>query len=67
MTEQLPDDGGYRLRFHPAWTDFPGSDVAADTRRMNAFIEEQVRAMPEQYYWVHKRFKTRPPGEARFY
>ena len=67
VTEQLPDDGGYRLRFHPAWTDFPGSDVAADTRRMNAFIEEQVRAMPEQYYWVHKRFKTRPPGEARFY
>ena len=67
VTEQLPDDGGYRLRFHPAWTDFPGSDVAADTRRMNAFIEKQVRAMPEQYYWVHKRFKTRPPGEARFY
>ena len=67
VTEQLPDSGGYRLRFHPAWTDFPGNDVAADTRRMNAFIEEQVRAMPEQYYWVHKRFKTRPPGEARFY
>ncbi len=67
VTEQLPDSGGYRLRFHPAWTDFPGNDVAADTRRMNAFIEEQVRAMPEQYYWVHKRFKTRPPGEERFY
>ncbi len=67
VTEQLPDDGGYRLRFHPAWTDFPSSDLAADTRRMNAFIEAQVRAMPEQYYWVHKRFKTRPPGEARFY
>ena len=30
---------------------------------MNAFIEERVREMPEQYYWVHKRFKTRPPGE----
>ncbi len=67
VTEQLPDDGGYRLRFHPAWTDFPGGDVAADTRRMNAFIEEQVRAMPEQYYWVHKRFKTRPPGEEKIY
>jgi KDO2-lipid IV(A) lauroyltransferase len=34
---------------------------------MNAFIEEQARVMPEQYYWLHKRFKTRPPGEARFY
>ena len=67
VTEQLPDDGGYRLRFHPAWTDFPGSDIAADTRRMNAFIEERVRAMPEQYYWVHKRFKTRPPGEEKIY
>ena len=37
--------------------------AAADARRMNAFIEERVREMPEQYYWVHKRFKTRPPGE----
>ena len=34
---------------------------------MNAFIEERVREMPEQYYWVHKRFKTRPPGEAKSY
>ena len=47
--------------------EFPTDDVAADTRRMNAFIEERVREMPEQYYWVHKRFKTRPPGEAKFY
>ncbi|HNX69955.1 MAG TPA: lipid A biosynthesis lauroyl acyltransferase, partial [Rivihabitans pingtungensis] len=39
----------------------------ADTRRMNAFIEERVREDPSQYYWLHKRFKTRPPGEARFY
>ena len=38
-----------------------------DTRRMNAFIEEQVRQMPEQYLWVHKRFKTRPPGEPSWY
>lgn len=67
VTEQLPGGDGYRLRFHPAWTDFPSGDVVVDTRRMNAFIEEQVRAMPEQYYWVHKRFKTRPPGEERFY
>jgi len=67
VTEQLPDDKGYRLRFHPAWSDFPSGDLAADTRRMNAFIEDQVRAMPEQYYWLHKRFKTRPPGEARIY
>jgi KDO2-lipid IV(A) lauroyltransferase len=34
---------------------------------MNAFIEAEVRKMPEQYYWVHKRFKTRPQGEKRPY
>lgn len=67
VTVQLPGNEGYCLRFHAAWENFPGGDMAADTRRMNAFIEEQVRLMPEQYYWLHKRFKTRPPGEARFY
>ena len=45
----------------------PARASAADTRRMNAFIEERVLEMPEQYYWVHKRFKTRPPGEPPFY
>jgi KDO2-lipid IV(A) lauroyltransferase len=67
VTRQLPGGEGYVLRFYPAWSDFPTDDVAADTRRMNAFIEERVREMPEQYYWVHKRFKTRPPGEEKFY
>jgi len=67
VTTQLPGGGGYVLRFYPAWENYPGDDPAADTRRMNAFIEERVREMPEQYYWLHKRFKTRPPGEARFY
>ena len=64
VTRQLPGAQGYVLRFYPAWENFPTDDVEADTRRMNAFIEERVREMPEQYYWVHKRFKTRPPGEA---
>lgn len=41
--------------------------AVADTRRMNAFIEERVLEQPEQYFWLHKRFKTRPEGEARFY
>lgn len=60
-------DHGYTVQFHAPWEQYPGADVAAATRRMNAFIEEQVRAMPAQYLWVHKRFKTRPPGAARFY
>jgi KDO2-lipid IV(A) lauroyltransferase len=67
VTRQLPGAAGYVLRFYPAWPDFPGPDIAQDTRRMNAFIEERVREMPEQYYWVHKRFKTRPPGEPSVY
>ena len=67
VTTQLPGGGGYVLRFHPAWENFPSGDLAADTRRMNAFIEDRVREMPEQYYWLHKRFKTRPQGEPRFY
>jgi KDO2-lipid IV(A) lauroyltransferase len=67
VTRQLPDGEGYAARFYPAWENFPTGDIEADTRRMNEFIEARVREMPEQYYWVHKRFKTRPPGEPRFY
>jgi KDO2-lipid IV(A) lauroyltransferase len=66
VTRMLPR-GGYVVRLYPAWKDFPSGDDAADTRRMNAFIEERVLEMPEQYHWLHKRFKTRPPGEPKFY
>ncbi|MBK9608010.1 MAG: lipid A biosynthesis acyltransferase [Betaproteobacteria bacterium] len=67
VTRQLPDGEGYAAKFYPAWEDFPTGDIEADTRRMNEFIEARVREMPEQYYWVHKRFKTRPAGQARIY
>jgi len=67
VTRMLPDGEGYELTCYPAWEGFPTDDAAADTRRMNAFIEERVREMPEQYLWTHKRFKTRPAGEARWY
>ncbi len=59
--------GGYVVEIGAPWPDFPSADVAADTRRMNAFIEDQVRRMPEQYYWVHRRFKTQPPGTPSLY
>lgn len=59
--------GRYLTRIHPPWEDFPTGDDAVDARRMNAFIEARVLEAPEQYHWLHKRFKTRPPGEARFY
>jgi KDO2-lipid IV(A) lauroyltransferase len=55
------------MQFYPAWESYPSGDVEADTRRMNAFIEERVREMPAQYLWTHRRFKTRPEGEAGLY
>ena len=67
VTRMLPGGGGYVLRFEPPWDNFPTRDVLADTRRMNEYIERRVLEMPEQYLWMHKRFKTRPAGEARFY
>ena len=67
VTRMLPGGAGYEVRCYPAWEDFPGADPEADARRMNAFIEERVLEMPEQYFWTHKRFKTRPPGEPRWY
>ena len=65
--EILPGGQGYRIRFLPPWTDWPSDDPQADAERMNRFIEEQVRLHPAQYFWVHKRFKTRPPGETPLY
>ena len=60
-------DNTVTLRFYPAWEDFPSDDVAADTQRMNDFIEARARENPEQYFWLHKRFKTRPEGEQGVY
>jgi KDO2-lipid IV(A) lauroyltransferase len=67
IAEMLPGGQGYKVRFLPPWEDFPTQDAVADTRRMNAWIETEVLRNPEQYLWVHKRFKTRPAGEADFY
>lgn len=69
VTTFCPDGRGYVARFLPAWpgADDPAIDDVEATRRMNAFIEARVREAPEQYYWVHRRFKTRPPGEPQVY
>ncbi|HEX5091705.1 MAG TPA: lipid A biosynthesis acyltransferase [Burkholderiales bacterium] len=67
VVRMLPGGQGYVLRIGPRWEDFPTEDLEADTRRMNAWIEQAVREAPEQYLWSHRRFKTRPPGEAPFY
>jgi Kdo2-lipid IVA lauroyltransferase/acyltransferase len=58
---------GYEVQVLPAWTDFPSDDAVADTALMNARLEDYINTMPAQYYWVHKRFKTRPEGEPSLY
>ncbi|MDR2093629.1 MAG: lipid A biosynthesis acyltransferase [Azoarcus sp.] len=67
VTRMLPGSTGYTLEIGEPWEDFPTADIEADTRRMNAWLETAIRTMPEQYYWVHRRFKTRPEGQPRFY
>ena len=67
VTQMLAGGEGYVVRIEPAWDNFPTPDLLADTHRMNEYIEGRVPDMPEQYLWMHKRFKTRPEGEARFY
>ncbi len=62
ITELLPGGQGYRVHFLPPLPNFPTDDAEADTLRMNQFIEQQIRERLPQYLWVHKRFKTRPPG-----
>ena len=67
FTRQLPYGRGYEVTFKPALDNFPTTDAVTDAARMNREIEQTVREAPEQYFWVHKRFKTRPLGEPDFY
>ena len=58
---------GYEVKFLPAWENFPTGDVVLDTALMNKKLEAYIKDQPAQYFWVHKRFKTRPDGAAEFY
>ena len=57
----------YHISLHPPLDHFPSNDVQEDATRMNAILETTIRLKPDQYVWQYKRFKTRPPGEKRFY
>lgn len=62
-----PTEKRYVMRFRPALEDLPTGNAHADLTRLNAEMEAHVRRVPEQYWWIHRRFKTRPEGEADFY
>jgi len=67
VAEILPGGAGYVVRYQEPWADFPSDDPVADAARMNRWIESEIRKLPAQYLWVHRRFKTRPPGEPSLY
>ena len=67
VAEMLPGGKGYLVRYEAPWTDFPSDDPVADSARINRWIESEIRRNPAQYLWVHRRFKTRPPGEPSLY
>ena len=57
----------YTVKILPALTSFPSEDPRHDLARVNAIMEQEVRKIPGQYWWIHRRFKSRPEGEAPFY
>lgn len=60
---RLPDDAGYRLVIEPAFDDFPSADAETDTLRINRWLEQRIRLAPEQYLWIHRRFKPIEPDQ----
>ncbi len=67
FSRQLPYGRGYEVFFRPPMTHYPSGNDVVDAQRMNQEIEAGVREMPEQYFWAHRRFKTRPPGQPPLY
>ena len=60
-------EDGYVLHISDLWKDFPTADPVADTRRVTEELEKWVLKLPDQYMWLHRRFKTRPEGEPSVY
>jgi len=58
---------GSVIEIEPLLENYPTEDDVADTQRWSSWLEEKIRQHPEDYLWMHKRFKTRPEGENSFY
>ena len=67
FTKMLPHGAGYEVIFMPAMKNYPTKNPVQDAAHMNEVIEQGVREMPAQYFWVHRRFKSRPQGEESLY
>ena len=67
ITRFQPHYRGWEVKFFPPWENYPGDDIEQATRFMNSFIEERILEAPSEYFWSHKRFKTRPEGMPRLY
>ncbi|GAA5315786.1 MAG: lipid A biosynthesis lauroyl acyltransferase [Candidatus Pelagadaptatus aseana] len=67
VQHRLPRCRGYEVTVYPELDNFPTGEEEADAVRINRFIEQRILEQPEQYMWVHRRFKTRPPGEPKLY
>ncbi len=65
--ERLPGAQGYKIKLNAPLQGFPSNDDTKDAHHVNELIEQQVHEMPDQYLWIHRRFKTRPPGEPQLY
>ena len=67
IATMLPNYRGWKVVFHPPWENYPGDDMSAATLFMNRYIEKEILKAPAEYFWSHRRFKTRPQGEASVY
>ena len=67
MWARRDGDGRQHIDLQPAWPGWPGPDDTANAARYMAWIEQRLQAAHEQYLWVHRRFKTRPPGQPKLY
>ena len=67
IATMLPNYRGWKVVFHPPWENYPGDDMSAATLFMNSYIEKEILKAPAEYFWSHRRFKTRPQGEASVY
>ncbi len=65
--QRKKDASGYKLVILPALKNFPGEDTITDATRINQALEHLIMQNPEQYLWIHKRYKNRPKGEPQIY